>query len=105
MSVVEGEPLHPDFHPDHDPKPEPEEVSEEEVEEPEQDEDPPEDATHEQPSNHGVTITVEDADAEDAQAEDDSGETAPREDTAIVGESQTGSGEGPEPQEEAEDPQ
>src|ERR1700753_2116390 len=60
----------------------------------EQTQTPFEDADHDIPSSHGVTITVEDADAEDARLEQDSGDAASQDDASVVTESQQDSEQG-----------
>lgn len=107
MSGVESEP------PQADPIPEPElhsdSGSEEEVEETEQADNPEDAPPHEEPSSHGVTITVEDADADDTPAdeeedEEDGDDEEDQDCNSVVTGSQTDSGDGGHTQEQAESP-
>lgn len=101
MSVVESEPPQTDSNPDHEPQPEGEPFSEEEIEDLEQEDDTADGLPHEERASHGVRITIEDADAEEAQPEDDSGEAASQDDASVVEGLQADTGAGPDPQEEA----
>lgn len=92
MSGVEGEPPQIE-HADHVPPSEDIQEETTDVGDLEHARAPSEDADDEIPSSHGVTITVEDADAKHARAEDDSGELASQDDDSAVTESQQDSEE------------
>ncbi|KIW26122.1 uncharacterized protein PV07_09248 [Cladophialophora immunda] len=103
MSGVEGEPPPIDANPDHDLRSEPLSEDEAETTVPEHEADSTDEAGYDEPSNHGVTITIEDADAEDGLPEEDTGEVVSEGDISVVIESQQDSDKGTEPREEVEE--
>ncbi|KIX04082.1 uncharacterized protein Z518_07635 [Rhinocladiella mackenziei CBS 650.93] len=98
MSGVGSEPPQTDSLPDH--KSQAENLSEEDAGKDEQTETSPGSLVHEVPTGHGVKITVEDTDANETQAEEDSGDVASQDDRSTVTESPTDSNEAPIHQEE-----
>ncbi|KAJ9614212.1 guanine nucleotide exchange protein for ADP-robosylation factor [Cladophialophora chaetospira] len=88
MSGVEGEPAQTEY-PDHVEHSEQISDHEGDAEQPRDIQTPSEDADDNVLSNHGVTITVEDADAESTQPEEEEeGDTASQDDVSVVTESQ-----------------
>lgn len=103
MSGVEGEPPHVEDSSSLDPGPSQEAVSQDEASDVEQEPVPTTDLPDD-PANHGVTITVEDADAEteETETEEDPAEIVSQEDYSSVTEAHTGSADATTLQEEAE---